>query len=98
MKNAKKFQRGEKYKDFSKWSCCNGRPAQIKILEEVRNARISQNVFIVLGNQPKMEDFKGGEKCKDFSKKWFHCNGQLAQMEDEKSFQRGLIVMGDLPG
>jgi hypothetical protein len=22
----------------------------------------------------------------------------LAQMEDEKSFQRGLIVMGDLPG
>jgi hypothetical protein len=98
VKNAKKFQRGEKYKDFSKWSCCNGRPAQIKILEEVRNARISQNVFIVLGNQPKMEDFKGGEKCKDFSKKWFHCNGQLAQMEDEKSFQRGLIVMGDLPG
>jgi hypothetical protein len=43
-----------------------------------------------------MEDFEGGEKSKDFSK-WFHCNGQPAQMEDEKSFQRGLIVMSDLP-
>jgi len=43
-----------------------------------------------------MEDFEGGEKCKDFSK-WFQCNGQPAQMEDEKSFQRGLIVMSDLP-
>jgi hypothetical protein len=31
----------------------------MKILEEVRNVRISQNGFIVLGNQPKMEDFKG---------------------------------------
>jgi hypothetical protein len=38
-----------------------------------------------------MEDFEGGEKCEDFSK-WLHCNGQLAQMEDEKSFQRGLIT------
>ena len=43
-----------------------------------------------------MEDFGSGEKCEDFSK-WFHCNRPLAQMEDEKSFQRGLIVMGDLP-
>jgi hypothetical protein len=42
------------------------------------------------------ENFGGGEKCKDFSK-WFHCNGHAAQMEDEKSFQRGLIMMGDLP-
>jgi hypothetical protein len=42
------------------------------------------------------EIFQSGEKCEDFSR-WFHCNGQPAQMEDEKSFQRGLIMMGDLP-
>jgi hypothetical protein len=66
VKNTKIFQSGEKCRDFSKWSCCNGRPVQMKILEKVRNVRISQNGFIVLGNQPKMEDFKGGEKCKDF--------------------------------
>jgi hypothetical protein len=33
VKNAKIFRRffqnGEKYRDFSKWSCCNGRPAQV---------------------------------------------------------------------
>ena len=40
--------------------------------------------------------WKGGEKFKDFSK-WFYCNGQPTQMEDEKSFQRGMIMMGDLP-
>jgi hypothetical protein len=28
-----------------------------------------------------MEYFEGEEKCDDFSK-WFHCNGQPAQMED----------------
>jgi len=43
-----------------------------------------------------MEDFEGDEKCEDLLK-WFHCNAQPAYMEDEKSFQRGLIVMGDLP-
>jgi hypothetical protein len=32
------------------------------------------------------------------SQKWFHCYGQPAQMEDEKCFERGLIIMGDLPG
>jgi hypothetical protein len=26
----KSFQGGEKCKDFSKWSCCNGRPAQVE--------------------------------------------------------------------
>jgi hypothetical protein len=31
-----------------------------------------------------------------FLKRWFNCNMQLAQIEDEKSFQRGLIMMGDL--
>ena len=50
-----------------------------------------------MGNRPKWKKFEDGEKCKDFSK-WFHCYGQLAQMEDEKSFERGLIIMGDLPG
>ena len=44
-----------------------------------------------------MRDFERGEKCKDFSK-WFHCYGQPAQIKDEKSFERGLIIMGDLPG
>jgi hypothetical protein len=39
--------------DFSKWSCCDEQPAQMKILEVVRNARISQNGFIVMGNWPK---------------------------------------------
>jgi hypothetical protein len=43
-----------------------------------------------------MEDFEGREKYEDLLK-WFHCNGQPAHMEDEKSFQRGLIVMDDLP-
>ena len=43
----------------------------MKILEEVRNTRISQNGFIIMGNRPKMEDFEGGEKCKDFLKNGF---------------------------
>ena len=30
MKNTKIFQRGEKCRDFSKWSCCNSRPAQME--------------------------------------------------------------------
>ena len=75
------FQSGEKYRDFSKWSYYNGRPAQVKFLEVVRNAKISQNGFIVMGNRPKWEKFEGGEKCKEFSK-WFHCYGQPAQMEE----------------
>jgi len=68
-----------------------------KHLKVVRNARISQNGFIVMGNRLKWKKFEGGEKCKNFSK-WFHCNWQAAHMEDEKGFQRGLIIMGDLPG
>jgi hypothetical protein len=31
---------------------------------------------------------KNGEKCKDFSK-WSCCNGQPAQMDNTKIFQRG---------
>jgi hypothetical protein len=42
------------------------------------------------------EIFQSGEKCEDFSK--LSCyNGRPAQVEDEKIFQRGLIMMGDLP-
>jgi hypothetical protein len=48
------------------------------------------------GQPAKWTNFESGEKCKDFSK-WFYCNGQPTRIEDEKSFQRGLIVMGDLP-
>jgi hypothetical protein len=44
VKNAEIFQSGEKYKDFSKRSCCNGRPAQMK------NAKIFQS-------DDKCEDF-----------------------------------------
>ena len=51
---------------------------------------------IVMGELPRENYFESGEKWKDFSK-WFHYNGQPARIEDEKSFQRGLIVMGDLP-
>jgi hypothetical protein len=63
----------------------------------VRNAKISQNGFIAMGNRPKWKKFEGGEKCKDFLKR-FHCYGQPAQMEDKKCFERGLIIIGDLPG
>jgi hypothetical protein len=31
--------------------------------------------------------FQSGEKCKDFSK-WFHCNGQPAQIEDCQSDEK----------
>jgi len=51
----------------------------------VKNTKIFQNGLVLMGDLPRwvrMEDFEGGEKCEDFSK-WFHCNGQPAQMEDE---------------
>ena len=50
-----------------------------------------------MGKRPKWKKFEDGEKCEDFSK-WFPCYGQPTQMEDEKSFERGMIIMGDLPG
>jgi len=74
----------------------------------VKNTEIFQSGLVVMGDLPRWKTqrffkevkntniFQSGEKCEDFSK-WFHCNGQPAQMEDEKSFQRGLTVMGDLP-
>ena len=72
------FQSGEKCKDFSKWSCCNGRPAQVentKIFKAVKNTKIfqsgekykiSQNDLVVMGNLPRTES---DEKYKDFSKR-----------------------------
>ena len=66
MKNTEIFQSGEKYRDFSKWSYCNERPVQMKIMEEVRNVRISYKGFIVIGNWPKIEYCEGYEKCKNF--------------------------------
>jgi len=49
VKNAEIFQSGEKYKDFSKWGKIQ------RFFKVVRNAKISQNGFIVMGNWPKME-------------------------------------------
>jgi hypothetical protein len=49
----KDFGGGEKYKDFSKWFQCNGQPTQTEDDKVVRNAKISQNGFIVMGNRPR---------------------------------------------
>ena len=68
-----------------------------KSLKVARHARISHNGFIVMGNRPKWDGLKVGRNAR-ISQKWFHCYGQPAQMENEKSFERGLIIMGDLPG
>jgi hypothetical protein len=105
VKNAEIFQSGEnikifqrfftseeKYKDFPKWGKIQ------RFFKVVRNAKISQNGFIVMGNRPKNgKSLKVGRNAR-ISQKWFHCYGQPAQMEDEKCFERGLIIMGDLPG
>jgi hypothetical protein len=40
------FQSGEKYQDFSKRSCCSGRPAQVKntrFFKVVKNTEIFQS-------------------------------------------------------
>jgi hypothetical protein len=52
-KNTKIF--GEKCRDFSKWSCCNGQPARVKILEIFRRGE-------------KHEDFPKGWKIQGFFK------------------------------
>jgi hypothetical protein len=33
VKNTEIFQSGEKYRNFLKWSCCNGQPAQVKSMK-----------------------------------------------------------------
>jgi hypothetical protein len=56
VKNTKIFQRGEKYEDFSKWSCFNGRPAQVKnmkIFKVVKNTKIFQSDLVVMGDLPR---------------------------------------------
>jgi hypothetical protein len=47
VKNTKFFQSDEKYEDFSKWSCCNGRSAQVK------NMKIFQSGLVVMGDLPR---------------------------------------------
>jgi len=69
------FLNGEKYKDFSKWSSCNERPAQVKnmkIFQRDEKYRDFSKWFHCNGQLAQMEDFEGGEKCMDFSK---DCNG-----------------------
>ena len=67
-----------------------------KSLKVGRRARISHNGFIVMGNRPKWDGLKVGRNAR-ISQKWFHCYGQPAQRE-EVCFERGLIIMSDLPG
>jgi len=66
LKNTKIFQSGEKCEDFSsqngekckdssKWSCCNGRPAQVENTKILKWRKIQRF-------------FKSGEKYKDFPK------------------------------
>jgi hypothetical protein len=50
VKNAEIFQSGEKCRDFSKWSYCNGRPALVK------NTKIFQS-------DEKYEDFLKWSFC-----------------------------------
>jgi hypothetical protein len=92
------FQSGEKYQDFSKRSCCSGRPAQVKntrFFKVVKNTEIFQSGekcedfskwFHCNGQPTQMEDFGGGEKCEDFSKR-FHCNGQPAKWKMKRVFK-----------
>jgi hypothetical protein len=50
------FQNGEKYDDFSKWSCCNGRPAQVKntiFFKVVKNTMIFQSGLVVMDDLPR---------------------------------------------
>jgi hypothetical protein len=43
VKNTKILKSGEKYRDFSKWSCCNGRPAQMKNIKIFRRGEKYEN-------------------------------------------------------
>jgi len=93
---------GEKHEDISKWWKIQ------RFFKVVRNAEIFQSSLVVMGKLPRWKTrrfFKEVTNVKIFLKMWemrkflkmVTCNGQPTQMEDEKSFQRGLIVMGDLP-
>jgi hypothetical protein len=56
VKNSKIFQSDEKCEDFSKWSCCNGRPAQVKntkIFQSGENAEIFQSGLVIMGDLPR---------------------------------------------
>jgi hypothetical protein len=83
VKNTEIFQSEEKYKDFSKWSCCNGRPARVENEKSFQSGekyrdfskwgkiqRFFKSGLVVMGDLPglKMKRFQNGEKYKDFSK------------------------------
>jgi len=78
------LKNSEKCKDFSKWSCCNGGPAQLENAKIYQSGekyedfskwwemqRFLQNSLVVMGDLPRMENeksFQGDEKYEDFSK------------------------------
>ena len=62
VKNTKIFQSVEKYKDFSKWSCCNGRPAQMERFWKIQR-------FFQRGE--KCRDFSKGWEMRRFLKNGF---------------------------
>jgi hypothetical protein len=81
------LQSDEKYKDFSKWFCCNGRPAQVKntkILQRffkvVKNTEIFQSGPILMGDLPRWKTWRFFKVVKN-----------------AKIFQSDLVVMNDLP-
>jgi hypothetical protein len=68
MKNTKIFQIGEKCRDFSKWSCCNGRPAQVeneKTFQSGEKYTYFSKWSCCNGRPAQMKGFEG---CEDFSK------------------------------
>jgi len=72
------FQRGEKYRDFSKWSCCNERPAHMKNTKIFQSEKCEYfSKWSCCYERPtQMENeksFQSGEKYIDFSK-WSYCN------------------------
>jgi hypothetical protein len=61
----KSFQSGEKYEDFSKWSCCNGRPAWVKSFEKYKDF----SKWCCNGRPARVKNeksFQNGEKMKIF--------------------------------
>jgi len=111
VRNAKISQNGEKCKDSSKWSCCNGRPAQVentKILKWQKIQRFFKSGLVVMGDLPRwkmqrfikvvknMKIFLSSEKYKDFSK-WWEMRRFLKMVKNAKILQSCLVVMGDRP-
>ena len=68
VRNAKISQSGEKCRDFSKWSCCNGRPAQVKKEKSFQGGEKYEDFsrWSCCNGQP--AQMKGFENYKDFFK------------------------------